>query len=120
MPLTGKDHGNAVAITGGDYFIIATGPARLDDRSHTRFGGAVDGIIEWEKCVGGEDGAANPIASFFQGDFDRIDAAHLAGTGSEEHPIFRDDDRVGLHKATDDPGEAEIGSLCGGGLLFGD
>ena len=42
MPLAGEDHRNAVLVAGGDNFVIAARPARLDDRGHTRFGGTVD------------------------------------------------------------------------------
>ena len=88
MPLAREDHGDAVLVAGGDDFIIATGPARLDDRGDTRLGGAVNRVVEREERIGGEHGAAGAIAGFFQGDFDRIDAAHLTGADADEHAIF--------------------------------
>ena len=94
MPFAGEDHWNAVLVAGGENFIIAARTARLDDRGNTRFSGAVDRIVEREKRIGGEHGAAGAIAGFFQGDFDRIDAAHLAGADADEHAIFCEDDRV--------------------------
>ena len=83
MPLAGEDHGNAVLVAGGDGFVIAAGTARLDDRGDTRLGGAVDRVVKREERIGGEHGAASPIAGFFQGNFDRIDAAHLAGADTD-------------------------------------
>jgi len=113
MPLAGEDHGDAVLVAGGDNFVVAAGAARLDDRGNTRLGGAVDRVVEREKRIRGEHGAAGPIAGFFQGDFDRIDAAHLARASSDEHAIFGDDDRVGFHESTYDPGEMQVGLLSG-------
>ena len=94
MPLAGEDHGDSVFIARGNDLFIATGTARLDDRGDTRRGGAVNRVVEREKRVGGEHGPAGAIAGFFQGDFDRIDAAHLAGADADEHAVLHGYDRV--------------------------
>src|SRR3954466_2480397 len=87
MPLAGEDHGDAVLVRRGDDFIIATGTARLDDCGNARLGRPVNRVIEREKCVCCEHAAASAITGFLEGDFDRIDAAHLAGAYADRRQI---------------------------------
>ena len=44
VPNAGEDHGQAVFVRGGDYFVVADGASRLDHRGDAVFGGFVEAV----------------------------------------------------------------------------
>ena len=53
----------------------------------------------------------DPLARLLDGNFDRIDAAHLAGADAHQRPILGQHDRVRFHVPADGPGEPQVGQL---------
>lgn len=51
MSHASKYHGDAVLVGSSDDFFITHRAARLDDALDASFGGVVNAITEWEKCV---------------------------------------------------------------------
>ena len=51
MAHAGEDHGDAVLIGGVNHFLVAHGPAGLDDRGDTGLGGRIDTVPEREEGV---------------------------------------------------------------------
>ena len=47
----GEDHRDAVAVAGGDHFVVAAGAAGLDDRGDAGGCGGADRIVEGEEGV---------------------------------------------------------------------
>ena len=79
-----------------------------------------DRVGEGEEGVGGQHRAGRPVAGLFDGDFGRIDAAHLARARAQQHAVLGKHDGVRLDVPHDLPGEAQIGHLRRRGLCFGD
>ena len=105
---------------GGDDFVVAAGPAGLDHRRHAGFRGKLNRIVEWEERIRSEHSAAGSIAGFFQRDFHGIHAAHLAGANTNYHLIFRQYDRVRLHKPANRPSKTQVVQLAVAGFTFRD
>src|SRR4051794_27675777 len=107
----GEDHGEVVLVAGGQGLVVAPGAAGLDDGRDAGPGGEVGAVAEGEEGVGGEHRPPGPLAGLLDGDLDRVEPAHLAGTHADELPTPDQDDRVRLHRLADPPGESERGPL---------
>jgi len=98
-------HCHAVFIGRLDGFLVPDGTTGLD---HSRYAGGrrrVDDVAEWEKGIGGKDGAFRREVGLHQGYLQRIDATHLAGTHADELVLGGDHDGIRLDVLHDTPGE---------------
>src|SRR5580692_4653753 len=91
MPHAGEYHGHSEPVGGGDYVVVADGSAGLDDGDGSGFGGFFDAVGEREKSVGGDNASGERRLRFHHGDFDGVDAAHLAGANADGGALFRKD-----------------------------
>ena len=55
VPAAGEDHGQSVAIAGGNALFVVARTARLDDRYHAGGGRLLDRVGEGKEGVGGHD-----------------------------------------------------------------
>src|SRR5258708_5846643 len=111
---SGKDHGNAALVGGGDHFLVAHAAARLDHRHRAIVGDDIQAVAERKECVGGDDRSRERQAGVLRldrGDSRRVHATHLARTDAQRTLLPAVHDRVGLHELGDSPREQEIGEL---------
>lgn len=78
----GEDHGDAMSITGCDHLVVIFGSARLNNSADAGLCCAVDRVGEGKECIAREHATGEFRFGFSQGDFDRINATHLAGSRS--------------------------------------
>src|ERR1700732_1941893 len=91
-----EDHGEAEAVGGGDDIVVAHGAARLNDRGGAGFGGFFHAVWKWEEGVRGDDAALQRRLRFHYGEFDRVDATHLAGADAESGAVASEHYGVGF------------------------
>src|SRR5262245_5869174 len=106
MAATGEDHRQAVRVARGDDMHVSWCADWMNDR-----GGLVEGIVEWEKRIGGKCSAAGAGGRFLDGDFHRIHAAHLPCADPNHRLRLRKHDRIRLHVATYGPSETQVAEL---------
>ena len=90
MPGTGKHHGYAVFICGGDDFFVPHGATGLDNGFDAGFRCGVDAIPEWEKgirCHYRTLQIETRVPGFPAGNPGGVHPAHLAGTDPQGLPI---------------------------------
>ena len=122
MAHAGEYHGHAVFIGGGDGFLVAHRPTRLNDGADTGFGGLVDAIAEREEGVRGHHRALHfqpGVTGLDTGNARTVDAAHLPGADTDGHRVLAIDDRIGFHILADAPGEQQVFHFCLVGGAFG-
>ena len=106
----GEDHGDAMFVGRGDDFVVLDRAAGLDDRFGAGVGRFVQAVAERIKSVGRHRRSFEIQAvgcGAHDGDFGRIDAAHLAGADAEDLIRRREHDRVRFDVAANPPGEVE-------------
>ena len=110
---SGEDHGQAMLVAGGDYFVVAARTARLNHRHHAGVHRAVP--IESSKGKNASEASTEPCErspAFEMADLYRVDSAHLTGAQRRRSPGFLPrHDRVRLHVPANGPSEPQIGHL---------
>src|SRR5579883_1678954 len=119
MAHAGEDHSEAEPVGGGDYVGIAHRAAGLNEGGGAGLGGLLDAVRKRKERVGGDHTARERRLRFHHGDFDGIDAAHLAGADTDGGSILGENNGVGLDVLRDFPGKAQRKHLFGGGNTLG-
>ena len=117
---SGKDHGEAEAVGGGDDVSVADGAAGLDDGGGAGLGDDLKTIGKREEGIGSGDASGERKHGFHGAEAGRIDARHLAGADAEGLAVAGVDDGVGLDVLADFPGKEERGELVGSGPALRD
>ncbi len=105
---SGQDHGDLVFVAGANGLVITARATGLDDGRDAGGRGLIRTVTEREECIGGENRTLGARSRFLDGDPDGIQPAHLARAHSHDPTVSGEDDRVGLHRRTDAPGEGEV------------
>ncbi len=95
-------------VAGANRLFIAAGPAGLDDGRDASRRGQVRPVTEREEGVGGEDRLLGARSRFLDGDPHRIQPAHLTRAHTHNLAVSGQDDRVGLYRCADAPGECQV------------
>src|SRR5581483_3207406 len=107
VPHSREDHRYAGLVRGADTFVVAHGAAWLDDGADAGLSRQPHVVGEGEKRVRGQYRAGRAPAGGPDGQEDAIDAAGLAGADTEQRPVPRQDDSVGLDVLAHLPGEPQ-------------
>src|SRR5579885_1836155 len=96
MAHAGEDHSEAEPVGGGEYVGIAHRAAGLNEGGGAGLGGLLDAVRKRKERVGGDHTARERRLRFHHGDFDGIDAAHLAGADTDGGSILGENNGVDL------------------------
>ncbi len=110
-----ENHGQAVFVGGADDLVVAYRPTGLNDRGDAGLRGGVDPVAEREESVRGHDGAGDVeslVGGFDRSDLRTVDAAHLAGTDTDGHPVPAEYDRIRLDEFDNRPCEQHVLDLA--------
>jgi hypothetical protein len=82
MPPASEYHRDDMFIASSDHFVVPLGTAGLNDGRNAGLRRAFNRIWKGEERIRGKDGASRTAGGLLQRNLNRIDAAHLARSGT--------------------------------------
>lgn len=87
VSLAGKDHWNAMLVTGRDNFVVLPRTPRLNDRDNPSLSRSVNGIGKRKKCIRGQYAPLGLLSCLFDRNFNAVNSAHLTCTDTNQRSI---------------------------------